>query len=51
MWSVGLFGLFWVGLVSVGAADEISVLELGAGREDERGCVEESSSNGSWAAV
>ena len=36
--------------MEVAAADEISVLELGAGREDERGCGEEGSS-GSQAAV
>ena len=36
--------------MSVGASDEIAVLELGAGSEEDRGCVEESSS-GSWAIV
>ena len=40
-----------MGLVRVGAADEIFVLEVGAGREDERGCPEEGSSNGSWDTI
>lgn len=42
--------MFGIGLVAEGASDETAVLELGAGREDDRGCVEESS-NGSWATV
>lgn len=49
-WSVGVFRVFGIGLVAEGASDETAVLELGAGREDDRGCVEESS-NGSWATV
>ena len=50
MWLGWIFEFFGMGLVGIGASDEISVLELGAGREDDRGCVEESS-NGSWDTV